>query len=519
MTDATEPGSTEALHMVLYTDGGCKPSRGIGGWGVHGYVYTNTKPKQGSGCKTHTLTPKGYVPKAGADLEEEEAGPSKAVGVELAGTAVVEKKGHGELTILKYIDGWGSLIPESTNNEAELTALHRALTVALELGVTTLYLRPDSNYVIEGYSDWLNGWARNGWLTRSLTPVANQELWKEILVLKQQLEARDVKVTFEWVQGHSGDLGNDTVDQYASQGIVVGRKGVKIDDLQVVEAKGYWSPKVEINRMLSQSKWYFNTHMEDGYRTPDGRYVYFLGEHGTEDDFIGKRVSDSMFSIVYLKDSDPVMEGIRRYVDSIDDRTSHNVMIGRLDNLFRVNHYNQVKSSEGLLLQRLTRNMDLFTVNKVQLVKELDPPKLAFVAIDTLTNLNQILEYYIHGAEQNKVSVTDLTDLLYEVTETTKGKSACKLKPTFLSSTREYKVQAEYNTGGSVGSCGLSLTVGLDLPDRNTLSALAVRVPKVSLVTWRESDRAFRYATVVEAGDDIGIWAGIYSNLHILIPQ
>ena len=38
-TKAEKP-QPEDFGAVLYTDGGCRPSRGKGGWGVHGYTYT-----------------------------------------------------------------------------------------------------------------------------------------------------------------------------------------------------------------------------------------------------------------------------------------------------------------------------------------------------------------------------------------------------------------------------------------------------------------------------------------------
>ena len=77
------------LHAVVYTDGGCRPSRGIGGWGFHGYTYTNDTPKQGSGCKAGYPSCKGYI--------------------------VTDKSKNPDcppVTPIQYVDGWGSLIPE-----------------------------------------------------------------------------------------------------------------------------------------------------------------------------------------------------------------------------------------------------------------------------------------------------------------------------------------------------------------------------------------------------------------------
>ena len=61
-----------------------------------------------------------------------------------------------------------------------------------------------------------------------------------------------------------------------------------------------------------------------------------------------------------------------------------------------------------------------------------------------------------------------------------------------------------------VTSCIMSL--GLDLPQRLNLSYLASPETKAYAVTYRESDVAFRFAVIIESGDDVGIWANIYSN-------
>ena len=504
---------TQDTHAVIYTDGGCKPSRGIGGWGIHGYIFTSEAPKQGSGCPTQIPTATGYVAKKVTEGDEDTgAKVARAVGA-----------GPTPVTVLHYIDGLGSLIPESTNNEAELVALRNALQTAKDHGVKTIRLIPDSEYTLNCFNSWIHGWSKNGWLKQDGQPTANRGVCEDILALKLSLLASGVKFTTTWVRGHGDGLGdsfgNLIADSYASRGIIAGRKGESVHDINVVEGKGYWSQRTEINRMISQSKWYFNTNVESAPITEDGRYVYHLGEHGKEDDFLGKAISDSMMSIVYLRRPEPVLETLRAYQDAQDSGTHQSLVIGRLENITKADVYDTILENKGLYLQRAENRLDLFTERQLQLTKELRPGRLSFNAFTTLTVLETILNNYLTDPVKHRLTITDLTDLLYEVTEVKKGKSVCKLKPTFSSSTRAYPVQVGYDTGGSQGTCELTLTVGLDLPDRNTLAALAHLVPKVSLVTWREADTAFRYATVVEAGEDIGIWAGVYSNLHMLIPK
>jgi ribonuclease HI len=63
----------------------------------------------------------------------------------------------------------------------------------------------DSSYVINCMTKrWFDGWRRNGWLNSARKPVANRELWEELLVL---VEDAGHSVEFEKVPGHANLLG------------------------------------------------------------------------------------------------------------------------------------------------------------------------------------------------------------------------------------------------------------------------------------------------------------------------
>ena len=118
--------------MEIWTDGGCKPNPGPGGWGA--------------------------ILRAGG-VERELSG--------------------GELA--------------TTNNRMELTAAAAALE-ALKRPCRVV-LHTDSEYVRNGISRWVNGWVRNGWKTAAKAPVANYELWQRLLAAAKphQVEWRWVR--------------------------------------------------------------------------------------------------------------------------------------------------------------------------------------------------------------------------------------------------------------------------------------------------------------------------------------
>lgn len=488
-TSEEKPEEQEASYdLVIYTDGGCKPSRGKGGYGFHGYRFSPEKPKQGSGAKA-TPTAAGY-------REDKLAA----------------------VTVLQYIDCWSSWEGITTNNAMELMAAIEALTYAEETNAKSLLLYVDSTYVRDGLNDWVGGWVANNWKKSNGEDVTNREFWEKLLNCRAALEQKQVKVQIDWVKGHNGDLGNSMADMLASRGVIMSQKGLVHRELNEAEAKGYWNLKSDYNRMLSKSSWYFNTNASESFKSQCGRTIYHMGKHGNNDNMLGKRMSDASFAVVYLKEPDAVLENVRKEQDALTDGHVNQVVIGRLDAIQQPKNYLDISSNAGLHLHAPTRNLDLFTPEKVQITKECRPARLAYHAIETLINLESLLEEYLQekNGGHRSIQETEITDHLFDEETNAKGKRKVSLKKDIGTATRSIDATVNYKVNGDVSQDTITLVMDMDLADRNTLSALAGREPTVKVITWKESDRSFRYATIVECGDDVGIWSTIYSNLRVL---
>lgn len=119
--------------VTIYSDGGCNPNPGPGGWGAV-IIASDGSEKELSG-------------------------------------------GH----------------PETTNNRMELTAVTEALNALVESHHVKLYV--DSQYVKKGITQWLPGWIRSGWRTSTGSTVKNQDLWEALsqAVKRHEIEWRWVK--------------------------------------------------------------------------------------------------------------------------------------------------------------------------------------------------------------------------------------------------------------------------------------------------------------------------------------
>lgn len=142
--------------LVVYSDGGCDPNPGIGGWGC---IIIEKK-------NSHITKLSGGNPKTTNNAMEMKAG----------------------LEALRYI----------VNNYGRGTPV-------------TIY--SDSTYLVKGMNEWIVGWKKRGW-TRRGKPLKNASIWKELDYYNQMLITN-----WQWIKGHSGNIWNDGCDNLATEAI------------------------------------------------------------------------------------------------------------------------------------------------------------------------------------------------------------------------------------------------------------------------------------------------------------
>ncbi|KJK03536.1 ribonuclease HI [Pseudomonas nicosulfuronedens] len=121
--------------------------------------------------------------------------------------------------------GWGAVLfykgaerelwggeAETTNNRMELMAAIMALAALkrhCEVRIVT-----DSQYVMQGITEWMVNWKKRGWKTAAKQPVKNADLWQ---ALDEQVNRHNVE--WRWVRGHTGHPGNERADMLANRGV------------------------------------------------------------------------------------------------------------------------------------------------------------------------------------------------------------------------------------------------------------------------------------------------------------
>lgn len=124
--------------------------------------------------------------------------------------------------------GWGAVLlfggkskeisggeKETTNQRMELKAVIEALKV-LKVCDWDVTVYSDSAYIVNAFKQkWIDRWQVNGWKNSKKEPVANKDLWEELLELMQKN-----RVKIEKVKGHAGIEYNERCDELARSGIV-----------------------------------------------------------------------------------------------------------------------------------------------------------------------------------------------------------------------------------------------------------------------------------------------------------
>lgn len=480
--------------IVLYSDGGCEPPRGAAGFGIHGYFYSDEKPKQGSGAKGFFPTAEGYLPNA-----------------EKSDTSV-------EVTPLAYIDIVGGLPAPSTNNRAELSGFLHCLNILLKFKPEKATFFLDSKYVIDNINS-IPKWKSIQWIKGDGEEVKNKDIWELIDEKLNELKAAEISYEIRWIKGHTGHVGNETADTQAGRGKVMGKNSNDYVVERLRPAKGYWKADNDYNRMLSHPRWFFFNNKDEPDLTDDGRYAYFLGDLGAqvEDYLFGKAMVTTALSIVYLEKPEMVLETMRQHQMTRKSPMLGNVVVGRLDNIFRPQVFNEVQDFGALFFKGATHKGDLFDSIDNPITIELHPPGLSHRGMEQFNGLLSIFNEHLENPEgTDELVVTDITHHFYEET-TSKTKTVVKLKADIDGALKFVDIGVSYNLGeGKVDNHPVRLTLNVDLAKRNALSALAQEGVSLKVLTWKNSASSFRYATVLSVGKDVGIWAAPYSNIALV---
>lgn len=489
--------------VVLYVDGGCRPGYSNqpddknGGWGIHGYGYHIGNIPKTKMTKKDATTLYGYLPGDTVDHEK-------------------------QITPKEYIDAYGSMTNRDTSDRAELRGFSEALKIIKEKGYKQAHLLLDNQYVIHGATGGYEKWSSHNWMRKDGTERPNKHIWEDIMQAFIPLKG-EVKFNIQWVNGHSGNLGNDRADYLATKGVYLGRNGFhNVSSIKYSPVAKYRNPEVVLNRLFCKTRWYFNTEDENPIMSNDGRYVYHVGAHGDDDTLVGKPMADSSAAVIYTKEKQSVLEDVRlRHRELIDNPLNH-LCMARLDTLLLPRIYEEIEQ-DGInvlsIAPRKLRFKGLCTIDEQEVTRIIEPSGLTFKLIQVHNHLQNELDNFLKG----QGCITDVTHHFYKHEEGKKGKIDCKtiIEPTM----KKLELIAKLDNNPHVKEHLCRFTFGIDCPPKECFKALESRDPKVYIMTFHVSEFAFRYAMIIDIPETDGgqgdtmLWMGKDSSLQLVYPK
>jgi ribonuclease HI len=114
--------------------------------------------------------------------------------------------------------------PSTTNNRMALRSVIETFRAVSTKGARfRVTFTTDSRYIVDGMTQWVHSWARNGWKRKS-GAIENLGLWHDAI---GAVDTHDV--AWRWVRGHDGHAQNEyanhlatraAADQTASGGLI-----------------------------------------------------------------------------------------------------------------------------------------------------------------------------------------------------------------------------------------------------------------------------------------------------------
>ncbi len=475
--------------VVIYCDGSFR--RNKGGWGIHLYGYENKPLTRSIGIKM-LPTKQGYIK------------------TELSST----------VTPLFYYDSWGHLGRDATNNTAELKAATESLKLIKRQRWDNALIFTDSEYVRKGLNQWVKGWQKNDWMTAKGTPVANKDLWLELLEVQNELLAMDIKPKLEWTKGHANHPGNDAADLAARAG-----SGTEPEFFSYVsEPEGYHKPKLDVSDLILKKWLVFDVSQPEV--NEDGHHYYHMfnlnssnaygkkkedslrTRHSKTATLFGRRMSDATFTILRTKEPDEHLETLKELHRKSFARDIIELGILCLEVGLKPTVYENVRKFGSNYLTAANVNRSLTTPHDELLSITVSPPKMALDGAQLFNSLERTMINVINGVEKRGVTTFDVTDHFF-----TEHKNKLKLKEGIQQTTSHLMIPASFQ-GVDIK---IRTLLGIDIPTRNMLNRMTGISPKVTLIITAESPTCYQFAYLFET--DIGDVFYQSPYIRFLLPK
>ena len=349
---------------------------------------------------------------------------------------------------------------------------------------------------------------------------AERALLKVVLNKLEWMESTKRRVVFDLSGAAEGGIGNREAQKQHDLALVITQWGFdKEANLQRATLKEYENPEVEFNKLVCATRWYFQTDAPDEfYKLNNGYREYSFGKVEPDKSYYGKLTPDVTYSKLFTKKPLELLDKLFEFSKSRLANEDGYLSAGDLNNIVSkdvarlINQVPGVPQGKAKLVSPFTKQN-----SKPLLIEIIKPVLMAYRIRDFLIGMDVIFNSFLNKDENNTHGYStfyDITDSIYVTEVNGKGVKKLKLNPEFTQITKTIKVKVSHPATSK--PVPINLSIGYDIPDRNSFNTVEDPNVKVWCVTDTRNKTGIRYATLVETDEFIYMHTSAVANLRVL---
>lgn len=288
--------------------------------------------------------------------------------------------------------------------------------------------------------------------------------------------------------------------------------------LDKMDIKEYKNPEIDFNKLVTASRWYFNTGDKSTFYDVDeqGYRHYTFGRVDPDKNYYGKATPDVYYSALYTKTPIKVLDKLFNFCQKNKPNPYNIMAAGNLNHIKSKEIARVIDTIPGTFGKKeLIAPMTLGNNEGANLVEFIDPPGLSYRIRDFHAKLDAIFRFWRKRDENGcyqKHKFIDITELFF--VKDPKGK--WKIHPDFTNNTLKMPVSIE--APGCIKPVTINLSMKFDTPERNALNSLIVNKVediKVFLALDFSDDSGVSYCTIVNTPEFDYIHSNSIANLRV----
>lgn len=340
-----------------------------------------------------------------------------------------------------------------------------------------------------------------------------------LIILEMEQIGKDRKVLFDFTGSAEGGMGNRDAQKQLDLAEVISQWGTDKEARLIVQSrKEYENPEVDFNKIVSASRWYFETHDPEKFiEEKHGYRVYNFGKVEPDKNYYGKLTPDVTYSKLYTKQPIEILDKLFNYTVKRIENPDGYLSAGDLNHVVSKDVARLVDSVPGVPVKHQLISPFIKQNGRPVLIELIKPTMMSYRIRDFLVGMDVIMESWLKKDEHNvfgHAKFYDITDMIYVKEVNGKGVTKVKVHPDFTPLRSTIKVNVDHRN--SVKPVPILLSVGYDIPERNAFNSVDDPTVQVLVVTDTRNEQGLRYSTLVITEEFVYIHTSAVANLRVL---